>query len=177
MARDRVINTTEKKTEKGEDDGGLRDDDASAFELIDDIPRVAEPCELGGDKSGSKGEQAEVLFVARLGDDVTTGAIANDEGGDDGEDGVIGCGKKSGGGGAEEYCHERLDFDPEGGGAGFNQNEPDSVKGSEQPMCEQKIDTGNIGEQDETDTNDDVDEIRLKVKEPVARADGEHAPF
>ena len=43
MARDRVINTTEKKTEKGEDDGGLRDDDASAFELIDDIPRVAEP--------------------------------------------------------------------------------------------------------------------------------------
>ena len=83
----RFENAAGDKNEGCEDNRELWDHDAGCTEGVDNEPRVGEPGDFGGDKTGAEGEKAEFVFVA-LDEDVTHARKADEETKDSHEDGV-----------------------------------------------------------------------------------------
>ena len=67
------------KGEDGEDDGELRNDNASFDESVDDEPRMAKQSDFCEEDAEDEGGVAAVVHVVVLSEDVTGGAVADDK--------------------------------------------------------------------------------------------------
>lgn len=97
-------------------------------------------------------------------------------GGDD-DNRVRNGGKDSGGRRAKEDCGEGLEDGEARPGAGLDENEPDGVANHEDEVDWEEGGAGGIGEEDEADADDEIDEARAEVEQPIAVVDGKDAPF
>ena len=97
------------ESEDGEDDGKLGDDDAGSEERVDDEPGVAEDGDFGEDGAEDESGVAGVVHVVVLGEDVASGAVADDKFENGEKDGVDTGGEDSDGGSPEEDSKEGLD--------------------------------------------------------------------
>lgn len=101
----------------------------------------------------------------------------NEKFGGDNDDWIGNGGEDSGGRRAEEDCGEGLEDGEARSGAGFDENEPDGVANHEDEVDWEEGGAGGVGEEDEADANDEVDEARAEIEQPIAVVDGKDAPF
>ena len=86
-------------------------------------------------------------------------------------------GEDGDGGSAEKDGGESLNEVPSFGGFGLDDGEPEDVGGTENIVNREDSGAGEVGEEDDGEADDEVDEVGLDVEPEVVWADGEHAPF
>lgn len=162
--------------EDGEDDGELGKTEAAGAESINDKPRVGEPGDFREDETSSEGDVGRVFFVA-LDEDMVRGGEADEELGGNDDDWVGNGGKDGGGRRAEEDSNEGLDDGKARRRARFNKDQPNGIANHEDEMDREKSRAGGVGEKDETDADNEIDEAGAEVEQPIAVVNGENTPF
>lgn len=133
MLGDGTIERDECEMEEGENDGGLRNNNAGRAERVADEPSGKQQGNLSGQQGGRKSEKT-ITSLVRAGDDVTGSGIADNELTGDNEGGINSGKEQSDRGRAEENRHQGLEVNHEVRRTWLDEDEPDAVGGGEYEM-------------------------------------------
>ncbi len=158
-----VVNLEISVRKNSKNNGELREAEAARAESVDNEPRVGEPSDFGENEAYNEGDISRVLLVA-LDEDVVRGGETDEKFGGD-EDDRIGDGGEDGGGRRpEEDRNEGLDDGEARRGTGFDKNEPDGIANHENKVNWEEGGAGGVGEKDEADADDEIDEAGAEIK-------------